>query len=140
MNMEPAQKGVLEGHFRILDHLLSSMWLWPIQKTEITKMGCPGKWKHGPKPAVCPSDRFILSHTHVNWWEGKEEPNIAIDVFACCVPVQQVNKFRLLFDRNYARDRFVFAAFRANLLTDESNPCMPIATDWLLFGDEGCLF
>ena len=23
-------------------------------------MGCPGKWKHGPKPAVCPSC-FILS-------------------------------------------------------------------------------
>ena len=28
-----------------------------------SKMGCPGNWKHGPKPAVCPSDRLILSHT-----------------------------------------------------------------------------
>ena len=28
-------------------------------------MGCPGKWKHGPKPAVCPSDRSILSHTQM---------------------------------------------------------------------------
>ena len=30
-----------------------------------TKMGCPGKWKHGPKPAVCPSDHLILSHSHI---------------------------------------------------------------------------
>ena len=35
------------------------------QKTG-TKMGCPGKWKHGPKPAVCPSDRLILSHSHMS--------------------------------------------------------------------------
>ena len=28
-------------------------------------MACPGKWKHGPKPVVCPSDRLILSHTHL---------------------------------------------------------------------------
>ena len=23
------------------------------------------KWKHGPRPAVCPSDPLILSHTHI---------------------------------------------------------------------------
>ena len=34
------------------------------QKTSTT-MACPGKWKHGTKPAVCPSDRLILSHTHL---------------------------------------------------------------------------
>ena len=35
------------------------------QKT-FTNMGCPiGKWKHGPKPAVCPSSA-ILSHTHLS--------------------------------------------------------------------------
>ena len=34
------------------------------QKTG-TKMGWPGKWKHGPKPAVCPS-WLILSHTHIS--------------------------------------------------------------------------
>ena len=28
-----------------------------------SKMACPGKWKHGPSPAVCPSC-FILSHAH----------------------------------------------------------------------------
>ena len=28
-----------------------------------SKMGYPGKWKHRPKPAVCPSDR--LSHTQI---------------------------------------------------------------------------
>ena len=33
------------------------------QKTG-TKMGCPGKWKHGPKPADCPSC-LILSHLYV---------------------------------------------------------------------------
>ena len=27
---------------------------------------CPGKWKNGPKPAVCPSDRSILSHTQIS--------------------------------------------------------------------------
>ena len=28
----------------------------------------PGKWKHGPKPAVCPSS-LILSHSHLSaWW------------------------------------------------------------------------
>ena len=31
-------------------------------KDRNSKMGCPGKWKHGPKPAVCPSC-LILSHT-----------------------------------------------------------------------------
>ena len=29
-----------------------------------TKLENPGKWKHGPKPAVCPSC-LILSHTHI---------------------------------------------------------------------------
>ena len=33
------------------------------QKTGIRKWN-PGKWKHGPKPAVCPSC-LILSHTHM---------------------------------------------------------------------------
>ena len=41
------------------------------QKTGVPKMGCPGKWKHGPKPAVCPSDRLILSHAHLSFrWFG----------------------------------------------------------------------
>ena len=31
-------------------------------KKRNSKMGCPGKCKHGPNPGVCPSDRFILSH------------------------------------------------------------------------------
>ena len=34
------------------------------QKTG-AKMGCPGKWTHGPKPAVCPSS-FILSHIQID--------------------------------------------------------------------------
>ena len=34
-------------------------------KSRNSKMGCPiSKWKHGPKPAVCPSCS-MLSHTHV---------------------------------------------------------------------------
>ena len=33
------------------------------QKTG-TKIGCPGKWKHGPRPAVCPSC-LISSHSHI---------------------------------------------------------------------------
>ena len=33
-------------------------------KNRNSKMACPGKWKHGPKPAVCPSC-LILSHTHL---------------------------------------------------------------------------
>ena len=32
------------------------------QKTGIPKWNPIGKWKHGPRPAVCPSDRLILSH------------------------------------------------------------------------------
>ena len=28
-----------------------------------SKMACPGKWKHGPKPAVCPSCLICFS-----WW------------------------------------------------------------------------
>ena len=32
-------------------------------KNRNSKMACPGKWKHGPKPAVCLSC-LILSHTH----------------------------------------------------------------------------
>ena len=35
------------------------------KKIRNSKMGCPGKWKHGPKPAVCPSC-LILSHTHIH--------------------------------------------------------------------------
>ena len=45
-------------------------WLW--LKKPVPKMGCPGKWKHGQKPAVCPSDRFILSHTQMS--PGEELP------------------------------------------------------------------
>ena len=41
------------------------------QKTG-TKMGCPGKWKHGPKPAVCPS-WLILSHSHIKSWTKKKQ-------------------------------------------------------------------
>ena len=33
-------------------------------KNRNSTMGCPGEWKHGPKPAVCPS-WLILSHTHL---------------------------------------------------------------------------
>ena len=33
------------------------------QKTG-TKMACPGEWKHGANPAVCPFS-LILSHTHL---------------------------------------------------------------------------
>ena len=36
-------------------------WLW-LKKAGQPKMGCPGKWKHGPKPAVCPSC-LIWSHS-----------------------------------------------------------------------------
>ena len=39
------------------------MWLW-LKKPEF-QHGTLVLWKHGPKPAVCPSDRLILSHTHV---------------------------------------------------------------------------
>ena len=38
-------------------------------KNRNSKMACPGKWKHGPKPAVCPSC-FILSHTLFATREG----------------------------------------------------------------------
>ena len=38
------------------------IWLW--LKKPVPKWVAPGKWKHGPKPAVCPSDRLILSDTH----------------------------------------------------------------------------
>ena len=41
------------------------------QKTRNSKMGCPGKWKHGPKPAVCPSC-LILSHTHMSAIRGQQ--------------------------------------------------------------------
>ena len=37
---------------------------WLGLKKRNSKMGCPGEWKHGPKPAVCPS-YLILSHTQV---------------------------------------------------------------------------
>ena len=37
------------------------IWLW-LKKT-VPKWN-PGKWKHGPKPAVCPSCVFF-SHTHI---------------------------------------------------------------------------
>ena len=37
-------------------------WLW-LKKPEFQN-GFPGKWKHGPKPAVCPSC-LILSHTQL---------------------------------------------------------------------------
>ena len=34
-------------------------------KIRNSTMGCPiGKWKHGPKPAVCPPSWLILSHKH----------------------------------------------------------------------------
>ena len=37
------------------------------KKTRNSKMGCPeGKWKHGPKSAVCPSC-LILSHTQMGF-------------------------------------------------------------------------
>ena len=43
------------------------------QKTG-TKMGCPGKWKHGPKPAVCPPC-LILSHTQLtSSWVRAQNP------------------------------------------------------------------
>ena len=47
-----------------LGSFLTKLHLAVAQKTG-SKMACPGKWKHGPQPAVCPSDRFILSHTHL---------------------------------------------------------------------------
>ena len=47
----------LEG----LRFLALNMWLW--LKKPVPKWN-PGKWKHGPTPAVCPSC-LILSHTHV---------------------------------------------------------------------------
>ena len=37
------------------------IWLW--LKKPVPKWN-PGKWKYGPKPAVCPSG-LILSHTHL---------------------------------------------------------------------------
>ena len=43
--------------------VLVLIWLW--LKNPVPKMGCPGKWKHGPKPAVC-RPCFILSHTHIH--------------------------------------------------------------------------
>ena len=51
----------------------SIKWLWlknPVPKWNL------GKWKHGTKPAVCPSDRFILSHTQmgVSKNDGSNEP------------------------------------------------------------------
>ena len=39
-------------------------WLW-LKEPEF-QTGCPGKRKHGPRPAVCPSDRLILSHTQLD--------------------------------------------------------------------------
>ena len=39
-------------------------------KNRNSKMACPGKRKHGPKPAVCPSDRLILSHTQMDFRES----------------------------------------------------------------------
>ena len=42
---------------------VSPLHLAVAQKKRNSKMGCPGKWKHGPKPAVCPSC-LILSQTH----------------------------------------------------------------------------
>ena len=36
-----------------------------------SNMGCPiGKWKHGPTPAVCPSDRLILKPQPNGWRQG----------------------------------------------------------------------
>ena len=40
-----------------------------------SKMGCPDKWKHGPKPAVCPS-RLILSHTHMCSVRGRGQMRV----------------------------------------------------------------
>ena len=55
------------------------------QKTGIPN--CPGKWKHGPKPAVCPSC-LILSHTHF-WLENRTPAkNIFVFVFAWLVENQ----------------------------------------------------
>ena len=42
------------------------MWLW--LKNPVPKRN-PGKWKHGPKPAVCPSC-IILSHRRVGERKG----------------------------------------------------------------------
>ena len=56
MYMDCRRESMLRGYGRISDMAVA-------QKTG-TKMGCPGKWKHGPKPAVCPS-YLILSHTHM---------------------------------------------------------------------------
>ena len=55
---EPSVQGVLGGAgFRP-----STVWLW--LKNRNSKMACPGKSKHGPRPAACPSC-LILSHTHI---------------------------------------------------------------------------
>ena len=48
------------------------IWLWltkPVPKWN------PGKWKHGPKPAVCPSC-LILSHTHLPAFETFSSPKV----------------------------------------------------------------
>ena len=59
--------------------LLVAAWLLRIQKTG-AKMGCPGKWKHGPKPAVCPSC-LILSHTHL---QNSQMIYGEVILFVCC--------------------------------------------------------
>ena len=44
-------------------------------KNRNSKMGCPGKWKHGPKPAVCPS--WLILATPIPWWVAMKESNIS---------------------------------------------------------------
>ena len=46
-------------------------------KNRNSKLGCPGKWTHGPKPAVCPSC-VILSHTHLGRRAAPQWTNCAV--------------------------------------------------------------
>ena len=55
------------------------------------KMGCPGKWKHGPKPAVCLC--LILNHTQM-LREGKAKGKANdLSWFGCLSEAQSNSAF-----------------------------------------------
>ena len=60
-------------------------------KNRNSKMGYPGKWKHGPKPAVCPSC-LTLSHTH----NGKKDTHRSMPRWRplCCLQLRAVDDQR----------------------------------------------